>query len=141
MVVQWEKSFDAEVAKAFRFLVAELGLSGPSTGDPSAVVYVGDDVCYQVFLDPTTRAVTTRVTKALGAARFTADLPALVVGAALGTADHVRRGARNLTELRRTVRSQADYVRRLQPYLTPLNALPLMRAAHAREQPPIQVSP
>jgi hypothetical protein len=141
MAVQWEKTFDTEVAKAFRFLVADLGLSGPSTGGPSAVVYAGDDVCYQVFLDPTTRAVTTRVTKALGAARLTADLPALVVGAALGTPDHVRRGARTLAELRSTVLNQAEYVRRLQPYLTPLNVLPLMRAAHAHEQPLTQVSP
>jgi hypothetical protein len=141
MAVQWEKSFDAEVAKAFRFLVADLGLSGPSTGGPSAVAYAGDDVCYQVFLDPLTHAVTTRVTKALGAARFTADLPALVAGAALGTAEHVRCGARTLPELRRTVLNQAGYVRRLQPYLTPLNVLPLMRAAHAHEQPPIRVSP
>jgi|1185.fasta_scaffold856286_1 hypothetical protein len=141
MAVQLAKSFDAEVAKAFRFLVAELGLSGPSTGGPSAVVYTGNDVCYQVSLDPVTHAVTTRVTKVLGAARFTAELPALVAGAALGTAEKVRRGARTLAELRTTVLNQADYVRRLQPYLTPLNVLPLMRAAHADEQPLLQVSP
>src|SRR4051812_9876588 len=141
MAVQLAKSFDAEVTKAFRFLVAELGLSGPSTGGPSAVVYTGNDVCYQVSLDPVTHAVTTRVTKVLGAARFTAELPALVAGAALGTAEKVRRGARTLAELRTTVLNQADYVRRLQPYLTPLNVLPLMRAAHADEQPLLQVSP
>jgi hypothetical protein len=141
MAVQLAKSFDTEVARAFRFLVAELGLSGPSTGGSSAVAYAGDDVCYQVVLDPVSNAVTTRVTKALGAARFTADLPALVAGAALGTAGDVRYGARTLAELRRTVLNQADYVRRLQPYLTPLNVLPLMRAAHAEEQPPAWVSP
>jgi hypothetical protein len=141
MAVQLAKSFDAEVAKAFRFLVAELGLSGTSTGSPSTVAFAGGDVYYEVFLDPVTQAVTTRVTKILGAARFTADLPALVTGAALGTAEKVRRDARTLAELRTTVRNQADYVRRLQPYLTPLNALPLMRAAHAHEQPLIQVSP
>ena len=141
MAVQWEKSFDTEVAKAFRFLVTDLGLSGPSTGGPSAVVYAGADVLYQVFLDPVTHAVATRVTRVLGEARFTADLPALVVGAALGTAEQVRRGARTLAELRSTVLNQADYVRRLQPYLTPLNVLPLMRAAHAHEQPLIQAIP
>jgi len=141
MAVQWAKSFDAEVTKAFHFLGAELGLSGPSTGGPSAVAYAGDDVCYQVFLDPVTHAVTTRVTKVLGAARFTADLPALVAGAALGPAENVRRGARTLAELRTTVLSQAGYVRRLQPYMTPLNVLPLMRAAHAHEEPLIQVGP
>ena len=48
---------------------------------------------------------------------------------------------RTLTELRSTVLNQADYVRRLQPYLTPLNVLPLMRAAHAHEQPLIQAIP
>ena len=69
MAVHVAKSFETEVEKAFRFLVAELCLSGPSTGGPSAVVYAGDDVCYQVLFDPATRAVTTRVTKALGAAR------------------------------------------------------------------------
>jgi len=141
MAVQLAKSFDTEVAKAFHFLVAELGLSGPSTGSPSAVGYTGDDVCYQVFLDPVTHGVTTRVTKVLGAARFTADLPALVAGAALAPAEQVRCGARTLTELRSTVLNQAGYVRRLQPYLTPLNVLPLMRAAHADEQPLLQVSP
>ena len=96
MAVQLAKSFDTEVAKAFHFLVAELGLSGPSTGNPSAVAYVGNDISYQVLLDPVTHAVTTRVTKAVGAARFTADLPALVAGAALGPAENVRRGARTL---------------------------------------------
>ena len=141
MAVQWAKSFDTEVARAFHFLEAELGLSGSSTGGPSAVAYAGDDVCYQVFLDPLTHAVTTRVTKVLGAARFTADLPALVAGAALAPAEQVRCGARTLTELRSTVLNQAGYVRRLQPYLTPLNVLPLMRAAHADEQPLLQVSP
>jgi hypothetical protein len=85
--------------------------------------------------------VTTRVTKVLGAARFTADLPALVAGAALAPAEQVRCGARTLTELRSTVLNQAGYVRRLQPYLTPLNVLPLMRAAHADEQPLLQVGP
>jgi hypothetical protein len=141
MAVQWAKSFDAEVAKAFRFLVADLGLSGPSSGGPSAVGYAGIDVYYQVFLDPAGPAVTTRVTRVLGGARFTADLPSLVAGAALGTAEQVRRGARTLAELRSTLLNQADYVRRLQPYLTPLNVLPLMRAAHAEEQPLIQAIP
>ena len=141
MAVHVAKSFDTEVEKAFRFLVAELGLAGPSTSGPSAVAYAGDDVSYQVFLDPYTHAVTTRVTRVVGATRFTADLPALVAGAALGTAESVSRGARTLAELRTTVLKQAGYVRRLQPYLTPLNVLPLMRAAHAHEQPLIQVSP
>ena len=141
MAVHVAKSFETEVEKAFRFLVAELCLSGPSTGGPSAVGYAGDDVSYQVFLDPHTHAVTTRVTRVVGAARFTADLPALVVGAALGTAESVRHGARTLAELRTTVLNQAGYVRRLQPYLTPLNVVPLMRAAHAHEQPLLQVTP
>ena len=141
MAVHVTKSFDTEVEKAFRFLVAELGLSGPSTGGPSAVAYAGDDVAYQVVLNPHTHVVTTRVTRAVGAARFTADLPALVAGAALGSAESVRRGARSLAELRATVLNQAGYVRRLQPYLTPLNVLPLMRAAHAHEHPLLQVSP
>jgi hypothetical protein len=141
MAVHVARSFDTEVEKAYRFLVAELGLSGPSTGGPSAVAYAGDDVSYQVLLDPYTHAVTTWVTRIVGATRLTADLPALVAGAALGTAENVRRGARTLAELRATVLNQAGYVRRLQPYLSPLNVVPLMRAAHADEQPLIRVSP
>ena len=141
MAMQVAKSFDTEVAKAFRFLVAELGMSGPSTVGPSAVAYTGHDVSYQISLDPVTHAVTTRVVKVLGAARFTADLPALVAGAALGSAESVRGGARTLAELRTTVHNQAEYVRRLQPYMTPLNVLPLMRAAHANEQPLLQATP
>src|SRR5690242_8437145 len=117
MAASLATSFDSEVAKAFRFVVAELGLSGPSTAGPSALAYTGADVCYQVTLDPVTRVVTTRVTKTVGAARFSAELPALVVGAALGTAEHVRCGARTLTELRSTVLNHAGYVARLQPYL------------------------
>ncbi|WP_030441965.1 hypothetical protein [Actinoplanes subtropicus] len=141
MAVHLAKSFDTEVAKAFHFLVAQLGMSGPSTGGPSAVAYIGNDVSYQISLDPVTHAVTTRVTKVLGAARFTADLPALVAGAALGSAENVRSGAGSLAELRTTVLNQAEYVRRLQPYMTPLNVAPLLRAAHAHEQPLLQVTP
>jgi hypothetical protein len=128
------KSFEAEVAKAFHFLVAEYGLACSAGGEPCLVRYAAEDLNYQVTLDPTARSVTTSVAKDLGGVRLTADLPSLVLGAALGTAAHVRSGAHTLTELRATVLAQAAYVRRLQPYLTPLNVLPLMRAAHALEQ-------
>jgi len=134
MGVSVARSFETEVAKAFRFLVSEYGLSGPVTG-PGRVEYFALGVTYEIVLDPVARAVTTHVGKELGAVRFDADLPALVVGAALGLPEHVRRGAHSLTELRATVLSQAAYVRRLQPYLTPLNVLPLMRAAYAQETP------
>ncbi|HEX5205185.1 hypothetical protein ACFQS1_01060 [Paractinoplanes rhizophilus] len=129
------KSFETEVERAFHFLVAEYGLSRPAGGG-SLVSYSGDGLSYQIVLDPAARSVTTSVAKDLGEVRLTADLPALVVGAALGAPGNVRCGARTVTELRATVLAQAAYVRRLQPYLTPLNVLPLMRAAHAREQRP-----
>ena len=70
MAVQLAKSFDTVVAKAFHFLVAELGLSGPSTGGPSAVAYTGHDVCYQVFLDPLTQLAIALLSAELGAKRL-----------------------------------------------------------------------
>ncbi|WP_433293183.1 hypothetical protein ACQP2F_29980 [Actinoplanes sp. CA-030573] len=130
------RSFEAEVERAFGFLVSEFGLSGPAEGagdGPSRVRYSGESLNYQIVFDPATRAVTTIVAKDIGAVRFTAELPALVLGAALGTPANVRSDASTLSELRATVLAQAGYVRRLQPYLTPLNVVPLMRAAHATE--------
>jgi hypothetical protein len=129
------KSFETEVERAFHFLVSEYGLSRPAGGG-SLVSYAGEGLSYQILLDSAARSVTTIVAKDVGEVRLTADLKALVVGAALGAPDNVRCGARTLTELRATVLAHAAYVRRLQPYLTPLNVLPLMRAAHAREQRP-----
>jgi hypothetical protein len=126
------KSFETEVERAFHFLVSEYGLSRPSGGG-FLVNYSGSGLSYQILFDSAARSVTTSVAKDLGEVRLTADLPALVVGAALGAPEKVRCGARTLTELRATVLSHAAYVRRLQPYLSELNVLPLMRAAHARE--------
>lgn len=131
------KSFETEVTKAFHFLVSECGLCGPATG-ASVVRYTGDGVAYQIAFDTRERTVTTSVVKEIGGVRLMAGLPALVLGAALGVPGNVRCGARTLTELRATVLAHAAYIRRLQPYLTPLNVLPLMRAAHAREESLVQ---
>ena len=130
------RSFEAEVAKAFAFLVAEHGLSRPAGVGPALVCYTGDGLDYRIRFDEPAAAVTTTVSADLGPIRLTADLPALVAGAALGPPAMVPHGARTLAELRTTVARQAALVRRLQPYLTPLNVLPLMRAAHAREYRP-----
>jgi hypothetical protein len=126
------RSFEPEVARAFRFLVAECGLSGPLGVGDSLLHYAGSGVTYKIRFDQSAGLITTTVTKDIGDLRLAAELPDLVLGAALGTPAHVRTGARTLTELRATVSAQAGFVRRLQPYLTPLNVLPLMRAAHAR---------
>lgn len=131
------KSFETEVAKAFHFLVSECGLIGPAPG-MTVVRYAGDGVAYQIVFDTRERTVSTSVARDLGGVRLTADLPALVLGAALGPPGNVRCGARTLTELRATVLAHAAYIRRLQPYLSPLNVLPLMRAAHAREDSLVQ---
>jgi hypothetical protein len=127
------RSFEPEVARAFRFLVAEHGLSGPDGADPCLLRYSGSGLNYQIEFDSAARTVTTSVTKDIGGTRFIAGLPELVLGASLGSPGNVRSGARTLTELRATVLAHAAYIRRLQPYLTPLNVLPLMKAAHARE--------
>ncbi|MEU4237643.1 hypothetical protein [Actinoplanes sp. NPDC026619] len=126
-------SFELVVDRAFRVLADELGLTGPAGVDPAAVSYSGPDVSYTITLDPATGTVSTVVARDLDGVRLTADLPALVRGAALGNPAAVPCGARSLPEMRATVAAQAVYVRRLQPYLTALNAMPLMRAAHARE--------
>src|SRR5919198_6757153 len=42
MGVSVAKSFDNEVARAFRFLVSEYGLSGPTGGGQSPVTYSGE---------------------------------------------------------------------------------------------------
>ena len=126
-------SFEPEVDRAFQFLAAELGLTGPSSTDPAAVSYSGPDVTYTITFDPAARSVATSVARDLDGVRLTAELPALVRGAALGGPGAVPCGARTLTEMRATIRAHAAYLHRLQPYLTTLNAMPLMRAAHARE--------
>lgn len=51
----------------------------------------------------------------------------------MGNPAAIPSAARSLTEMRATIVAQAGYVRRLQAYLTPLNAITLMRAAYARE--------
>jgi len=129
-------SFEAEVASAFAFLIEEYGLSRPAGAGPALVCYTGDGLDYRIVFDQDAQLVTTSVGADLGTVRLTADLPDLVAGAALAPAGAVRCAARTLHELRATVATQAGFVRRLQPYLSPLNVLPLMRAAHAREYRP-----
>jgi hypothetical protein len=126
-------SFEAEVARAFHFLASDYALTGPSSSDPAAVCFAGPDVIYTVTLDRATQTVITSITRDLDGIRLTADLPALIVGACLGNPARLPTAARFLPEMRATIAAQAAYVRRLQPYLSPLNVLPLMRAAHARE--------
>jgi hypothetical protein len=126
-------SFEAEVERAFRFLIDEYDLAGPSPIDQTGLSYSGPNVSYTIVLDASSHTVTTSIARDLAGVRLLADLPALVFGAALGSSSAVPCGARSFAELRASVAAQANYVRRLQPYLTPLNVLPLMRAAHARE--------
>lgn len=126
-------SFEAEVERAFEFLVGEYGLVGPSTVDRTALSYSGPDVTYTIVFDPSRHTVTTSIARDLAGVRMVADLPALVFGAALASSAAVPCGARSFAELRASLAAQATFVRRLQPYLTPLNVVPLMRAAHARE--------
>ncbi|WP_203817967.1 hypothetical protein [Paractinoplanes ferrugineus] len=126
-------SFEAEVERAFRFLVAECGLTGPSPTDQLGLSYSGPGVTYTIVLDASSHTVTTSIARDLAGVRLLADLPALVFGAALGNSSAVACGARSFNELRMSLATQAAFVRRLQPYLTPLNVVPLMRAAHARE--------
>ncbi|GIM88470.1 hypothetical protein [Paractinoplanes toevensis] len=131
--VSTARSFEPEVTRAFRFLVAEHALTGPSSTGPTQVFYTGPEVAYTITFDPAGHTVTTSVARDVGAVRLTADLPALVVSAALGHPAMVPCTARTLLEMRAAILTQAHYVRRLQPYLTPLNVVPLMRAAHAQE--------
>ena len=130
------RAFEAEVAVAFAFLIEEYGLSRPAGTGPALVCFTGDGLDYRIMFDEDAQLVTTSVGADLGTVRLTADLPDLVAGAALASAGVVRCAARTLPELRATVAAQAVFVRRLQPYLSPLNVLPLMRAAHAREYRP-----
>jgi hypothetical protein len=124
-------SFEAEVARTFSFLMTEVGLSRVADLGSLVVGFMGDGFDYRVAFDEPGRAVRTTIGKDMGDVRLTADLPALVLGASLGGLVPV--GAATMMELRATLTVQAGYVRRLQPYLTPLNLMPLMRAAHARE--------
>ncbi|GIF20673.1 hypothetical protein BJ973_001422 [Actinoplanes tereljensis] len=130
--VSTARSFEPEVIRAFRFLVTEHALIGPSSPGPTQVCYVGPEVAYTITYDPAGHTVTTNVARDVGPVRLTAELPALVVSAALGHPATVPCTARTPLEMRAAILTQAHYVRRLQPYLTPLNVLPLMRAAHAR---------
>ena len=86
-----------------------------------------------IVFDLESHAVSTSVARDIGAVRLVSELPALVRSAALGNPAAVPCGAGTLTEMRASINAHAHYVRRLQPYLTPLNVRPLMRAAHARE--------
>jgi hypothetical protein len=127
-------SFEAEVERAFRFLASEYALVGPaSSAEPPVLSYAGPDVTYTVTLDRAASTVTTSIARDLAGVRLIASLPALIQGACLGNPAKLPTSARTVPEMRATIAAQAGFVRRLQPYLTPLNVLPLMRAAHAHE--------
>jgi hypothetical protein len=129
------RAFADEAAEAFDFLVRETGLAGPeSEGIVIPVVaFSSHQIRYRIMLDTDDRAVTTRIDVKSGEKKLVAELENLVRAAGIGSPNQVRRSARTLYELRKSLGSQAQYVRQLQACLEPDRIIPLMRAANARE--------
>ena len=97
------------------------------------VAYVGSGVRYRVMLDSDDKIVMTRVEIDLGDKRLIAELEDLVQAAGLGPRNHVSLNARTANGLQQSLQNQADYVRSLQPHMTPAKVVELMRSADARE--------
>jgi hypothetical protein len=128
------KSFTNEADQAFRFLADEFGLSGPDHQVllMPTVAFVGSGLRYSISLDSDDEVVLTQVERDMGEARLVADLPRLVWAAGLGKANQVPQNAHTLHNLRRSLESQAGFVRRLYSLMTSEDAVNLMLKAGAR---------
>jgi hypothetical protein len=129
------KSFADEAVRCFSFLETDFGLTGPDreTEVMPAIAFVSPGRRYSILLDPDDQAVITEVQINLETGRLVAELDQLVVASGLGSRNQVPRSARTLRELKRSLESQADLLRKLHPLIASPDAQTFMRKAHARE--------
>src|SRR5262245_15705167 len=99
--------FNEEVSTAYRFLVSEFGMEGPTAQGVvlPTIVFAGPDASYRIMLDTDEKAVVTRLEVGFHSGRLVADLVRLVHAAGLDAANKVRTSARTLHELRATLES------------------------------------
>jgi hypothetical protein len=130
-----QRVFIEEAVRTFRFLIDEFGFSSPEVEGflLSTVSFLRQDLQYRIMLDPTDRAVVTRVQVRAESKVLIADLDDIVHAAGLGARNHVARSARTLVSFRKSLEAQARFVRLLQPRMDPDGAVQLMRASNARD--------
>jgi len=128
-------SFVHEVRLAFAAVAADYALALLDASTPlstEGVAYAGAGVEYLVLHDPHDRVVLTHVALVAARPRLHAELTELVVAAGLGAAQHVRVSGRTRHAVAMSVRSQAEWVRRLHPVLAGPDGPDLIRAARGR---------
>lgn len=136
-MVPSEEVFFDEVRTVCDATAGELGLTGPAeTGRvmPRAV-YKGDGVDYRIGLDDSDGTVECSARIETDTLALTADIEALAIAAGVvEKRGGISYSARNLKQLRKSLQGQADYIRRVHPFLTDATrAENLMRQAGARE--------
>ncbi|MFI9833772.1 hypothetical protein ACIHIX_39500 [Streptomyces sp. NPDC051913] len=130
-------NFFDEVRTAFAELADDLRLAGPEESEriaPSSH-YKGARVEYRILLDVMEGTASCDVEIATDTVDLTVDIEPLAI--ATGVVEkrgRISYSARNLNQLQKSLRGQADYVRRVHPFLAdPVTAARLMREAGARE--------
>lgn len=113
-------AFSAEAENAFRFLVDELGFTGPELDDfmmPN-LTYLSPAMRYEVTLDTHEDRVwvSARLKRDGGATDVT--LESLVTASGIGSGQHVFTSARTVAEVLKALADQAQWLRRLHPILT-----------------------
>ncbi|MEU6371828.1 hypothetical protein [Streptomyces sp. NPDC046909] len=130
-------SFFDEVRAAFTATAEELKLTGPEESElimPSAN-YKGSGVEYRFRFDSQEGTVTCSVKIPTDTADLTVDVEPLAIAAGIvEKCGGVSYSARNQNQLQKSLLGQADYVRRVHPFLTDFAAaVDLMRKAGADE--------
>jgi hypothetical protein len=97
-----------------------------------AVAFTGSGLRYRICPDAGEGAIVTQVERDTGDGRLVADLARLVSAAGLGPANQLKRSARTVYSLRRSLESQAALVRSLHPLLAGVGGLDLLVKAGAR---------
>jgi hypothetical protein len=125
------KSFQDEVEKAFVFLSQEFGTGEPERDGKvlQTVTYRRTDLVYTVVLDHHEMGVHTEVSIVVDQTKLVGNLKQLVRAAGLGSPNEVPRITRTLHDLQGTLESQATFLRRLLPFISPSPSLPRMAVA------------
>ncbi|MEU6371830.1 hypothetical protein [Streptomyces sp. NPDC046909] len=130
-------NFFDEVATAFADVADDLKLTGPQERNlvVPASIYRGAGVEYRIWLDNQEGTVGCDAKIHLEAVNLTADIEPLAIAAGVvEKRGGISYSARNLNQLRKSLHGQADYVRRVHPFLAdPATAENVMRNADARE--------
>ncbi len=138
-MVRRKVNFFDEVREACADMADDLKLTGPQERDlilPSSS-YKGAGVEYRFRIDGSEGSVDCTVEMQTETVTLIVDIESLAIAAGVvEKRGGVSYSARNLNQLRKSLQGQAEYVRRVHPFLAdPATAENLMRQADAREWP------